>query len=82
VPPIRKLKKVLKQPDFGSPLAAVKRDRFAVRIQPQTNDPHRRKIDLRPGEIDLSIPFGIASYSTVAGLRKLEYRELPAGQEK
>jgi len=41
-----------------------------------------RKIDLRPGEIDLSAPFGIASYSTVAGLRKLEYRELPAGQDK
>jgi hypothetical protein len=41
-----------------------------------------RKIDLRPGEIDLSAPFGIASYSTVAGLRKLEYRELPPGQDK
>jgi 3-keto-disaccharide hydrolase len=41
-----------------------------------------RRIDLRPGEIDLSVPFGIASYSTVSGLRKLEYRELPAGQEK
>ena len=36
-----------------------------------------RKIDLRPGEIDLSVPFGIASYSTVAGLRKIEYRTIP-----
>ena len=36
-----------------------------------------RKIGLRPGEIDLSIPFGIASYSTVAGIRKLEYRTIP-----
>ena len=36
-----------------------------------------RKISLRLGEIDLSMPFGIASYSTVAGLRKLEYRTIP-----
>ena len=36
-----------------------------------------RGIDLRPGEIDLSKPFGIASYSTTAKLRKLEYRTLP-----
>ena len=35
-----------------------------------------REISLRPGEIDLSKPFGIASYSTVARLRKLEYRPL------
>ncbi len=33
-----------------------------------------REIDLRPGEIELSKPFGIASYSTTAKLRKLEYR--------
>lgn len=36
-----------------------------------------RHISLRPGEIDLSAPLGIASYSTVAGLRKIEYRLLP-----
>jgi len=36
-----------------------------------------RTIGLRFGEIDLSKPFGIASYSTVAGLRKIEYRMLP-----
>jgi hypothetical protein len=36
-----------------------------------------REIDLRPGEIELSKPFGIASYSTTAKLRKLEYREIP-----
>lgn len=33
-----------------------------------------RQVDLRPGEIELSKPFGIASYSTAARLRKLEYR--------
>jgi len=36
-----------------------------------------RDVDLRPGEIDLSKPFGIASYSTTAKLRKIEYRTLP-----
>jgi hypothetical protein len=35
-----------------------------------------REVGLRPGEIELSRPFGIASYSTVAKLRKLEYREI------
>lgn len=36
-----------------------------------------REVSLRPGEIELSRPFGIASYWTAAKLRKLEYRELP-----
>lgn len=36
-----------------------------------------RRISLRPGEIELSLPFGIASYSTKANLRKLEYRTIP-----
>ena len=36
-----------------------------------------REVGLRPGEIDLSRPFGMASYSTTAKLRKLEYRLLP-----
>jgi hypothetical protein len=40
-----------------------------------------RKIGLRPGEIDLSVPFGIASYSTKASLRKLEYRSIPPPAE-
>ena len=35
-----------------------------------------RTVGLRPGEIELSRPFGFASYSTTAKLRKLEYREL------
>jgi hypothetical protein len=35
-----------------------------------------RRVDLRFGEIDLSAPLGFASYSTVAGLRKIEYRRL------
>jgi hypothetical protein len=33
-----------------------------------------RRVGLRPGEIDLCVPLGFASYSTVAGLRKIEYR--------
>jgi hypothetical protein len=36
-----------------------------------------RIVGLRPGEIERSTPFGIASYSTVARLRKIEYRRLP-----
>jgi hypothetical protein len=36
-----------------------------------------REVGLRPGEIELSKPFGIASYSTTAKLRKLEYRLIP-----
>jgi len=35
-----------------------------------------RDIGLRPGEIELSRPFGIASYSTVAKLRNIAYREI------
>jgi 3-keto-disaccharide hydrolase len=37
-----------------------------------------REVGLRPGEIELSKPFGIAAYGTVAGLRKIEYRVLAA----
>jgi len=37
-----------------------------------------RVVGLRPGPIELSKPFGIASYGTTARLRKIEYRELPA----
>jgi len=39
-----------------------------------------REVDLRPGEIELSKPFGIASYSTTAALRKIEYRLLESGK--
>ena len=35
-----------------------------------------REISLRWGEIELSAPFGIASYGTTGALRKLEYRLL------
>lgn len=35
-----------------------------------------RQVGLRPGEIDLSAPLGFASYATVAGVRKIEYRLL------
>jgi hypothetical protein len=40
----------------------------------------KKWIALREGDIDRSIPFGIASYSTVAGVRKIEWRPVtPAG---
>jgi hypothetical protein len=35
-----------------------------------------RNVSLRPGEIELSKPLGIASYSTGSKLRKIEYRPL------
>ncbi len=35
-----------------------------------------RTIDLRPGEIERSAPFGFASYSTAGAIRKVEYRLL------
>jgi len=36
----------------------------------------KKWIALREGDIDKSIPFGIATYSTVAALRKIEWRPL------
>jgi hypothetical protein len=40
----------------------------------------KKWIALREGDIDQSIPFGIAAYSTVAGVRKIEWRAVaPAG---
>lgn len=36
-----------------------------------------RSVGLRPGEIELSAPFGFASYETTGALRKIEYRLLP-----
>ncbi|MCC7174493.1 MAG: DUF1080 domain-containing protein [Bryobacterales bacterium] len=41
-----------------------------------------RTIGLRFGEIELSCPLGIASYSTTSALRKLEYRLLSADEVK
>jgi hypothetical protein len=35
-----------------------------------------REVGLRPGEIELSKPLGIASYNTLAKLRKIEWRPL------
>lgn len=37
-----------------------------------------REVALRPGEIELSKPFGIATYNTTSKLRKIEWRVLPA----
>ena len=40
----------------------------------------KKWIALREGDIDQSIPFGIAAYSTVAGVRRIEWRPVaPAG---
>ena len=36
-------------------------------------------IALREGDIDKSIPFGIATYATIAGVRKIEWRPVAAG---
>ena len=41
-----------------------------------------RRVGLRPGEIDLNTPLGFAAYSTVAGLRKLEYKMLETAGRK
>jgi hypothetical protein len=35
-----------------------------------------RNISLREGEIDRSIPFGIATFNTVGSIRKIEWRPL------
>ncbi len=40
-----------------------------------------RKISLRPGDIELSKPFGIATYSTTAEIRKVLFREVSGGTE-
>jgi hypothetical protein len=37
----------------------------------------KKWIALREGDIDKSIPFGIATYSTVGGVRKIEWRTVP-----
>ncbi len=37
-------------------------------------------ISLREGEIEHSIPFGVAAYSTTAGIRKIEWRPLSPGE--
>jgi len=41
-----------------------------------------RHVGLRPGEIDLNMPLAFATYSTTAGLRKVEYRMLGATASK
>lgn len=41
-------------------------------------DVTHRLVGLRPGEMELSTPLGFATYWTEAGLRKIEYRQLPA----
>jgi hypothetical protein len=41
-----------------------------------------RTLSLRPGDIERSAPFGFATYSTVGGLRNIEYRTLPPADGK
>ncbi len=36
-----------------------------------------RKVALRPGDIEVSKPFGIAAYSTMAEIRSVRFRDLP-----
>src|SRR5262249_13868918 len=38
-----------------------------------------RKISLRPGDIDLSKPFGLATWQTTGALRDIEIRRITAG---
>jgi hypothetical protein len=38
----------------------------------------KRDVALRPGEIELSKPFGIATYNTTSKLRQIEWRPLPS----
>lgn len=41
-------------------------------------DTHQKELDLRPGEIDLSIPLGIATFRTTAVFRNIRLRRLNA----
>ena len=41
-----------------------------------------RPVGMRPGEIKLSEPFGFASYGTVGGIGKIEYRTIAAGKSE
>jgi hypothetical protein len=41
-----------------------------------------RKLSLRPGEIEMSAPFGFATYSTTGAIRDIEYRLLPPDAEE
>ena len=43
-------------------------------------DTTHRLVGLRDGEMELSTPLGFATYWTEAGLRKIEYRRLPASK--
>lgn len=39
-------------------------------------DTHQKELDLRPGEIDLSIPLGVATFRTTAVFRNIRLRKL------
>jgi hypothetical protein len=43
-------------------------------------DTKGKKISLRPGDIEMSVPFGVAAYQTAAALREIEWRRLDPTQ--
>lgn len=42
-------------------------------------DTEGKKISMRPGEIELSVPFGIATFRTLGAFREMKLRHLDAG---
>ncbi len=62
----------------------VTRARIAVRLDDEPmllidQDITDRKISMRFGEIEQSMPFGIATYQTSSAVRSVKWRPLPAG---
>ena len=45
-------------------------------------DTDGKKIDMRPGEIELSVPFGIATFRTRAAFKEIKLRKLDAAAAK
>ena len=39
-------------------------------------------LDLRPGEIEISVPFALATFRTSASFRAMQLRTLPSGEGK
>lgn len=43
-------------------------------------DTQGKKISVRPGDIEMSVPFGVAAYQTAAALREIEWRRLESAK--
>jgi hypothetical protein len=41
-----------------------------------------RRIEMRPGEIELNVPFGLATYQTAAAFRNVRLQPLASGAKK